>query len=333
MEAEILVSLVVVLLPLSFISERFSNFFKLILPSEGKFGFGNLRHKEDDAKKEKIRERKIFLISLLSGEIVAFALKADLFQIIENGKIGWNQNSNGLLWIVGCLFTGFFLSWGSKFWHDLLGILFEVKNLRKAYAQEKTAQVKRESAETNPVIETAPETVSEEKPPKEAKKNLKEDPVTLKRIENLHPKIRKEAKEIYKNILERNVSVRFTDTLRTFKEQENLYAKGRTKSGKIVTHAKAGGSYHNYGLAIDFCLMLKGGKEVSWDRNKDTDADNKKDWDEVVAAFKHFGWEWGGDWSNFKDYPHFQKTLGYSTAELFKKFNNKELDSEGFVKK
>lgn len=111
-----------------------------------------------------------------------------------------------------------------------------------------------------------------------------------------------------------------------------MYAKGRTKPGKIVTHAKAGGSYHNYGLAIDFCLMLKGGKEVSWDRNKDTDADNKKDWDEVVAAFKHFGWEWGGDWSNFKDYPHFQKTLGFSTADLLKKHNNKELDTEGFVK-
>lgn len=218
MEAEILVSLVVVLLPLSFISERFSNFFKLLLPSSGKFGFGNLRHKEDDAKKEKVRERKIFLISLLSGEIVAFALKADLFQIIENGKIGWNQNSNGLLWIVGCLFTGFFLSWGSKFWHDLLGILFEVKNLRKAYAQEKTAQVKRESAEIAPEVEeTETETETKEKPPKkEPKTKLKEDSVTLKRIGNLHPKIRKEAKDIYKNILERNVSVRFTDTLRTF---------------------------------------------------------------------------------------------------------------------
>ncbi|MCK5028623.1 MAG: hypothetical protein KAR57_03250 [Bacteroidales bacterium] len=47
MSSEILVSLVVVLFPLSFISERFSNFFKLILPSEGKLGFGNLRHKED----------------------------------------------------------------------------------------------------------------------------------------------------------------------------------------------------------------------------------------------------------------------------------------------
>jgi len=328
MNSDILISLIVVLLPLSFISERFSNFFKLILPSNGRFGFGNLRHKEDDSKKEKLRERKIFLLSLLSGEIVAFSLKADLFQIIENGKIGWNQKSDDLLWIVGCIFTGFFLSWGSKFWHDLLGILLEVKNLRKAYAEEKTVEVKLKSAEISSneeadVITETNEIIEKEIP--------KPDAVTLKRIDNLHPKVREQVKKIYQDILERSVSVRFTDTLRTFDEQKALYAQGRTKPGKIVTHAKAGESYHNYGLALDFCLLLNNGKEASWDRKKDMDKDNIKDWDEVVAVFKHYGWEWGGDWNNFKDYPHFQKTFGLSTAELLVKYNNKETDQQGFV--
>jgi len=46
--------------------------------------------------------------------------------------------------------------------------------------------------------------------------------------------------------------------LRTFAEQRALYLKGRDLAGniidptKIVTHAKAGESYHNYGLAVDF---------------------------------------------------------------------------------
>lgn len=331
MNSQILVSLVVVLLPLSFIAERFSNFFKLILPSNGKLGFGNLRHKENDAKKEKTRERKIFLLSLLSGEIVAFSLKADLFQIIENGKIGWTHESEGLLWIVGCFFTGFFLSWGSKFWHDLLGILLEVKNLRKAYAQEKTADVRQKTDALDSTNETEEETVVVAKPKPKTEEKLPEDAVSLKRIEKLHPNIRKEVTSIYKEILKRQVSIRFTDTLRTFPEQTALYAKGHTKSGKIVTNAKAGESYHNYGLALDFCLLLKGGKEVSWDRNKDTDADNKKDWDEVVAVFKHYGWQWGGDWTNFKDYPHFQKTFNLSTAELLKKHKSKDVDSNGYV--
>ena len=328
MNSDILISLVVVLLPLSFISERFSNFFKLVLPSSGKLGFGNLRHKEDDLKKEKIRERKIFLLSLLSGEIVAFSLKADLFQIIENGKIGWNHKSDDLLWIVGCLFTGFFLSWGSKFWHDLLGIMLEVKNLRKAYADEKTVEVKIKSSG---VVTTESEEILNNSTNIKKKIKPKEDSVTIERIEKLHPKIREQVKEIYNEILERFVSVRFTDTLRTFDEQNALYAQGRTKPGKIVTHAKSGESYHNYGLALDFSLLLNNGKEVSWDRNMDMDEDNKKDWDEVVAVFRHYGWEWGGDWTSFKDYSHFQKTFGLSTSELLNKYNNKQTDGNGYV--
>lgn len=29
---------------------------------------------------------------------------------------------------------------------------------------------------------------------------------------------------------------------------------------------------------------------------KDFDGDGKADWMEVVAVFKKYGWEWGGDW-------------------------------------
>ncbi|HAF30405.1 MAG TPA: peptidoglycan L-alanyl-D-glutamate endopeptidase [Bacteroidales bacterium] len=162
--------------------------------------------------------------------------------------------------------------------------------------------------------------------------NINHDKISVERIKKLHPKLRNEVIEIYIKILERGVSIRFTDTLRTFTEQNDLYAQGRTKNGKIVTHAKAGESYHNYGLALDFCLLLKEGKEVSWNRNLDMDADNQKDWDEVVAVFKHYGWEWGGDWANFKDYPHFQKTFGFSTSELLKRYNNKLTDKSTYVK-
>ncbi|WPC13003.1 hypothetical protein LEQ03_12810 [Riemerella anatipestifer] len=58
------------------------------------------------------------------------------------------------------------------------------------------------------------------------------DKITLQRIELLHPKLREEAKAIYKEIckaLTGNAICRFTHTLRTFKEQNDLYAIGRTK--------------------------------------------------------------------------------------------------------
>jgi len=142
------------------------------------------------------------------------------------------------------------------------------------------------------------------------------DKVTLDRIQLLHPKLRVEALAIYTEIcaaLTGTVICRFTHTLRTIKEQNDLYAIGRTKPGKIVTNAKGGTSYHNYGLAIDICLIING-KEASWDTVKDFDADGTADWMEIVLIFKKHGFEWGGDWK-FKDYPHFQKTFGLTIKQ------------------
>ncbi len=146
----------------------------------------------------------------------------------------------------------------------------------------------------------------------------------------MHPKVRIEVEMIYKEIRDRSVSIRFTQTLRSFEEQDNLYAQGRTKPGLIVTYARGGQSFHNYGLAVDFALLLAD-RTVSWDRNLDLDKDNLKDWDEVVFVFKHFGWSWGGDWTRLKDFPHFEKTFGLTTLELLNRKNAGRVDSEGFV--
>jgi len=142
------------------------------------------------------------------------------------------------------------------------------------------------------------------------------DKITLTRIEKLNIRVREEALEIYKDICEvltGRAKCRFTHTLRTFEEQNALFAQGRTTKGKIVTNARGGQSYHNYGVAIDICLIIDG-KEASWDTLKDYDGDHVSDWQEIVRIFKMYGWEYGGDWK-FKDYPHFQKTLGMSIKD------------------
>jgi len=38
----------------------------------------------------------------------------------------------------------------------------------------------------------------------------------------------------------------------------------------------------------------------------DGNNNNQSDWMEVVDIAKNLGFEWGGDWQGFKDYPHFQ---------------------------
>ena len=96
------------------------------------------------------------------------------------------------------------------------------------------------------------------------------------RIALLHPKIREEVASIIReaNIaLTGRASVRISQGLRTISEQNALYAQGRTdKTKKIVTNAKGGSSYHNFGLAIDVVLILDG-KTASWDDKTDFDVE------------------------------------------------------------
>lgn len=146
----------------------------------------------------------------------------------------------------------------------------------------------------------------------------KMDNITLQRIEKIHPKLRVELKQIYSEIcdaLNGRAICRFTQVLRTIAEQDALYAQGRTKAGLIVTNAKGGSSYHNFGLAVDVCLIIDG-KTASWDFNGDYDKDKVADLVEVVQIFKKHGWKWGGDFKSFKDKPHFEKTFGLTTAQL-----------------
>jgi peptidoglycan L-alanyl-D-glutamate endopeptidase CwlK len=157
------------------------------------------------------------------------------------------------------------------------------------------------------------------------------DKITLDRIKLLHPKLRDEALDIYEEIcqsLKGRAECRFTFTLRTFAEQNELFAKGRTKPGTIVTRAKGGQSWHNYGMAVDIVLLV-GGK-ASWDIKTDFDKDGRSDWMEVVDIFKRYGWEWGGDWKFF-DAPHFQKTLGITINEMLKRHIAGKVDANGYV--
>ena len=50
---------------------------------------------------------------------------------------------------------------------------------------------------------------------------------------------------------------RISQGLRTFAQQNALYAKGRTAPGNIVTYVQGGYSKHNWGLAIDIAIFTE----------------------------------------------------------------------------
>ncbi|UOQ84205.1 M15 family metallopeptidase [Gracilibacillus salinarum] len=114
---------------------------------------------------------------------------------------------------------------------------------------------------------------------------------------------------------ERGIVIVITDGFRSEAEQNVLYQRGRSTDGQIVTYAKGGESYHNYGLAIDFALRNKN-DEVIWDMDYDGNQNGESDWMEVVSVAKDLGFSWGGDFSRFKDYPHLQLDFGLSIQEL-----------------
>ena len=157
------------------------------------------------------------------------------------------------------------------------------------------------------------------------------DEKTIERIALMHPKLREEVRDIYFQIsaaLTGKAFCRFSYTLRTFAEQDSLFSQGRTTKGKIVTNAKGGMSYHNYGLALD--IVLIDGKNASWETKKDFDGDGKPDWIEVVTIFKQYGWTWGGDWK-FVDAPHFEKPFGYPIRTLLDMYNKGKVDKNNYV--
>lgn len=139
-----------------------------------------------------------------------------------------------------------------------------------------------------------------------------------KRLADIHPMVRYMAQRLILESFAAGVPIIITQGYRSIAYQNDLFAQGRTKPGQIVTNARGGRSYHNYGLAVDFALLMPDGRTASWDTLRDGDNDRKADWLEVAEIGKRIGFEWGGDWPKFRDMPHFQHTFGLPVGSLFK---------------
>jgi peptidoglycan L-alanyl-D-glutamate endopeptidase CwlK len=108
----------------------------------------------------------------------------------------------------------------------------------------------------------------------------------------------------------KGVTVEVISGLRSWSAQAALYAQGRTKPGRIVTKARPGSSWHNYGLAIDLGLFKNG---IYLDERKPAEAD--KLYAEIGRIAEANGIEWAGTWKSFQETPHFQITFGLTLAE------------------
>lgn len=110
------------------------------------------------------------------------------------------------------------------------------------------------------------------------------------------------------------ITIEVISGLRSWAQQSALYAQGRTKPGRIVTKARAGSSWHNYGLAIDLGLFAN---------NKYLDASDPKRADRIYAELgalaASMGIEWAGTWKSFTETPHFQNRFGMTISQAREK--------------
>ncbi len=125
-------------------------------------------------------------------------------------------------------------------------------------------------------------------------------------ISDLHPLVQGLCRRHVAVCSAEGIELLITSTYRSIEEQDELYAQGRTKPGKIVTNARGGYSWHNFRAAYDV-VPLVGGKAV-WN--------DLALWQRVGEAGVKVGLEWGGDWPRFKDRPHFQWTGGLTLKEM-----------------
>ncbi|EAD7568621.1 alkaline phosphatase [Listeria monocytogenes] len=118
-------------------------------------------------------------------------------------------------------------------------------------------------------------------------------------VSGMNKSVADKTRNVIKKMAKKGIYLCVTQGYRSSAEQNALYAQGRTKPGAVVTNAKGGQSNHNYGVAVDLCLYTSDGKNVIWESTTSR-------WKTVVSAMKAEGFEWGGDWKSFKDYPHFE---------------------------
>lgn len=114
----------------------------------------------------------------------------------------------------------------------------------------------------------------------------------------LNPQVRRLAIATIKDLQQQGLSPYVVDGFRSFEKQNQTYAQGRTSPGQIVTYVRGGGSWHNYGLAVDIAFWNNAHTRPSWDAPM-------SHWNKLGNAGKRAGFtRWMGDegW----DYPHLE---------------------------
>jgi peptidoglycan LD-endopeptidase CwlK len=139
------------------------------------------------------------------------------------------------------------------------------------------------------------------------------DSRTEENIASLVPKAQRAARQFLVAAKAFPYTVKILSGGRTYKEQDALYAQGRTdKSKPIVTNAPAASSNHNYGIAFDVGIF-DGNKYFTGKTKQETDAYRAL---RKLTKSAVLDLDWGGEWKTSTDLPHYELHSGKTMKQL-----------------
>jgi hypothetical protein len=121
---------------------------------------------------------------------------------------------------------------------------------------------------------------------------------TRQKISELQPpEFQEQIRQLMLRGLQEGLRPEIVEGFRSQERQNELYEQGRTKPGSIVTQTRS--SMHTQRMAVDIAQLDEKGK-ITYN------PDPPEFWNRMGAIGRSIGLNWGGDWSGFKDRPHFQ---------------------------
>ena len=142
-----------------------------------------------------------------------------------------------------------------------------------------------------------------------------------KTIATLLPEVQPIARALVQKAQGIGITIKIISGLRTYAEQDALYAQGRTADGHIVTNARGGYSNDNFGIAFDVGVF-EGSKYLP----------ESSKYRAVGALGVDLGLEWGGNWKTIVDQPHFQLrpnwAVGMAEKQMLAQLRQRKSDNQ-----
>jgi peptidoglycan L-alanyl-D-glutamate endopeptidase CwlK len=140
------------------------------------------------------------------------------------------------------------------------------------------------------------------------------DSISEALLSQVHPELARRVRRMASVLSADSILSRVVQGLRTMAQQQALWQKGRDANGiiidpkSIVTRARPGFSYHNYGLAVDIVPSMDVKRFIpDWNVRHPI-------WQHIVNAAHASGLTTGATWRDFPDWPHVQLTGPYPEA-------------------